>query len=157
MIVVADASPINYLILIEKVEVLPVLFGRIVLPRAVQTELLDPFAPERVRAWALNIPAWVDVRASTRTSEPILEWLGRGEREAILIAEDIAADRFLVDEKQGRDEARRRGIQTIGTLAVLNAAADIGLLDLADTLARLQKTNFFLTAELIAQLLNKKS
>lgn len=104
----------------------------------------------------LNLPAWLNVKTSARTSEQVLEGLGRGEREAILIAEEIAAHRFLVDEKDGRDEARRRGIETIGTLGVLNAAADIGLLNLANALARLQETNFFLTAGLIAQLLKKK-
>lgn len=36
MIVVADSTPINYLILIEEIEVLPKLYGRVIIPRAVK-------------------------------------------------------------------------------------------------------------------------
>jgi predicted nucleic acid-binding protein len=40
MIVVADTSPLNYLILIEQVQVLEVLYGQVIIPPAVQDELL---------------------------------------------------------------------------------------------------------------------
>jgi predicted nucleic acid-binding protein len=39
MLVVADTTPINYLILIGQVEILPSLFERVVIPQAVATEL----------------------------------------------------------------------------------------------------------------------
>ena len=45
MIVVADTTPVNYLILIQHIEVLPTLFGRILLLFAVQDELLSLRAP----------------------------------------------------------------------------------------------------------------
>ena len=35
MLVTADASPLHYLILIASTDILPALFGRIVIPRAV--------------------------------------------------------------------------------------------------------------------------
>jgi predicted nucleic acid-binding protein len=50
MIVVADTSPINYLILIEAIEVIPKLYRRAVLPQAVYDELLQPSAPAAVQA-----------------------------------------------------------------------------------------------------------
>src|ERR1700674_2013708 len=40
MIVVADTSPINYLILIGEIETLTKMYGRVVIPRAVREELL---------------------------------------------------------------------------------------------------------------------
>ena len=43
-LVVADTGPINYLILIEKIDLLPILFKNVILPSAVQTELIDPDA-----------------------------------------------------------------------------------------------------------------
>lgn len=46
MIVVADASPLQYLVLIEHVDVLPSLFGTIGVPPAVLSELSHPVAPE---------------------------------------------------------------------------------------------------------------
>ena len=42
MIVVSDTSPLNYLVLIEEVEVLPAIFGRVVVPPAVVEELQAP-------------------------------------------------------------------------------------------------------------------
>lgn len=41
MIVVADTSPINYLILIEAADILRNLYGNVVIPEAVVQELLD--------------------------------------------------------------------------------------------------------------------
>jgi len=38
MIVIADTGPINYLILIEKIDVLPKLYGRILVPPSVRGE-----------------------------------------------------------------------------------------------------------------------
>jgi predicted nucleic acid-binding protein len=54
MIIVADTSPINYLVLIKEIEVLPRLYGKIVIPEAVREELLRPAAPEIVRIWTFD-------------------------------------------------------------------------------------------------------
>jgi predicted nucleic acid-binding protein len=41
-LVVADTSPLNYLILIDAIDVLPQLYGVIVVPGQVIVELVDP-------------------------------------------------------------------------------------------------------------------
>lgn len=56
MIVVSNTSPLNYLVLIQAVDVLPQLFGDVVLPSTVAAELLDPAAPARVREWIASPP-----------------------------------------------------------------------------------------------------
>ena len=60
MIVVADTSPINYLIQLGHIDFLQQLYKRIVIPHAVLDELLNPKAPAPVRAWALNPPGWLE-------------------------------------------------------------------------------------------------
>jgi len=45
-LVVADTSPLNYLVLIGQVEILPALFERIFVPQTVQNELRQNEAPE---------------------------------------------------------------------------------------------------------------
>jgi predicted nucleic acid-binding protein len=55
MIVVSDTSPLNYLILIERVNVLPILFNRVVAPPAVVAELCHPEAPKVVADWASKL------------------------------------------------------------------------------------------------------
>jgi predicted nucleic acid-binding protein len=49
MIVISDTSPLNYLILIEYVHVLPELYGRVVIPQGVFDELQRPSTPDLVR------------------------------------------------------------------------------------------------------------
>jgi len=46
MLVVSDATPFNILIRAELSHLLPTLFGRVVVPPAVQRELTHPSTPE---------------------------------------------------------------------------------------------------------------
>jgi len=62
MLVIADASPLHYLVLIASTDILPALFDRIVIPRAVAAELQHPQTPAVVRAWMATPPAWLDIQ-----------------------------------------------------------------------------------------------
>jgi predicted nucleic acid-binding protein len=50
-IVIADTGPINYLILIGEIGLLPKLFKSVFLPNVVADELRHPHAPSAVRDW----------------------------------------------------------------------------------------------------------
>jgi predicted nucleic acid-binding protein len=79
MIAVADASPLCYLILIGQIDLLPKLFLHVAVPRAVITELLHEDAPEAVRTWASNLPAWIGVQENPLSASAGLETLQGGE------------------------------------------------------------------------------
>jgi predicted nucleic acid-binding protein len=49
MIVIADTSPLHYLILLEHTEILQHLYGRVIIPRAVARELQAERTPPRVK------------------------------------------------------------------------------------------------------------
>jgi predicted nucleic acid-binding protein len=153
MIVVADTSPINYLILIEEIDILTKMYGRVVIPRAVRDELLRPSAPEMVRAWIGQLPTWLEVHIPVNAPDALLVKLDAGERDAILLAEELRADQLIVDDRQGRHEAEKRGILVMGTLGVLREAATIGLLDLRTVVKRLQTTSFYIAPEVLTRLL----
>jgi predicted nucleic acid-binding protein len=102
MIVIADTSPINYLILIGEVEVLPALYGRVFVPPAVCDELQRVRASEAVRAWIAEPPAWLEVRAPSQSSDAQFSRLDAGERDAILLAEELRAGLLIIDEIRGR-------------------------------------------------------
>jgi predicted nucleic acid-binding protein len=51
MIVVADTTPLNYLILIDLTHILSELFGQVIVPQAVLSESQSPHAPDKVREW----------------------------------------------------------------------------------------------------------
>ena len=58
MIVVSNTSPLNYLILIDAIDILPVLFDRVVVPESVANELAHDRAPEDVQSWISDPPSW---------------------------------------------------------------------------------------------------
>jgi predicted nucleic acid-binding protein len=151
-VVVADTSPLNYLILIQAAEVLPRLYEIVVVPRQVIVELADPAAPDPVRAWASALPSWIDVR-DTVVGDGEMTHLDLGERAAIHLAQSEPDALLLIDETAGRIEASRRGIRNTGTLGVLRAAASRDLVDLPATLARLLETNFRVSTDLVRDLL----
>ena len=51
MLVIADTSPLHYLVLIEQTDILPSLFGHVIIPPGVAVELQRPRTPAPVRAW----------------------------------------------------------------------------------------------------------
>ena len=126
MIVVADTTPLNYLILIDEIELLPALYDRILIPQQVHRETEWPTAPAPVRAWASVLPKWCEVRRVTSTPDAGLLELDAGERDAILLLLETGADLLLIDEMEGRREAMRRNLQVTGTVAVLEKAAQRG-------------------------------
>ena len=56
MIVVADASPLNYLVLIEQIGLLPTLYGSVLIPEAVHRELQRPGRRLSERGWPEAAP-----------------------------------------------------------------------------------------------------
>ena len=113
IVVVADTSPLNYLILIEAIDLLPRLYGRIVIPVEVMNELFDDGAPRRVSDWAMKLPEWVEVRSAPLSNDPALSLLDQGEISAILLAQSEAEVLLLIDEAAGRLEASRRESRTL--------------------------------------------
>ena len=153
MIVVADTSPINYLILIGEIDVLAALYGRVVIPLAVHDELTRSRAPLAVRSWITNHPHWIEVQVPVDVTDSSLSRFDAGERQAIALAQELSADQLIVDELLGRREAERRGISVIGTIGVLREAAENGLLDLRKAVESLSRTSFHISPAILAALL----
>jgi predicted nucleic acid-binding protein len=153
MIVVADTSPINYLILIKEIDILPKMYGSVVVPQTVREELVRASAPQLVRSWVDHLPIWLEVRSPVAVPDSSLAKLDAGERDAITLAIELHADQLIVDDREGRREAERRGIPVIGTLGVLREAATLKLLDIRVVAERLQATSFYVAPEVLAKLL----
>jgi predicted nucleic acid-binding protein len=155
VIVVADSTPLRYLILIEHAHVLPALYGRVIIPPAVVSELSQGRTPESVRNWLSSKPDWLSVQSPNRPLPSSDSSLGLGEREAIALAEELTADALLMDDRDARQEAERRNLPVLGTLRVLADAAEHGFADLAIAFARLRETNFRASEQLLRWLLSQ--
>jgi predicted nucleic acid-binding protein len=155
MIVIADTTPLNYLVLIGHADILPVLYGRVLIPRAVYLELQHERTPDVVRVWIAHPPSWLEIRTIARVQVDIPDGLDPGEAEAITLAEEIKADLLIVDDRAARVEAVRRHLTVLGTLRVLSDAAEADLLDLPTALAKLQQTTFRADSTLIQNYLDR--
>lgn len=140
-LVVADTGPVNYLVLIGHIDILPALFETVILPSAVRDELADPNTPGVVRQWARDLPALAKVQDTSTPVSSTVE-LGAGEAAAIALAVALHADLLLMDDRRGVMAALREGLAVTGSLGLLARAAERGLLDLADAFDRLKRTNF---------------
>ena len=148
MIVVSDTTPLHYLILIDEVNILPGILGEIVIPMTVFRELQADKTPSKIKQFLAEPPAWLSIKAATGIVDTDLFDIDAGEREAILLAEQLAADAILIDDRAGREVAERRGLRVIGTLGVMELAADENLLDFVDALERIKRAGFFISPAL---------
>jgi predicted nucleic acid-binding protein len=147
MLVVSDASPINTLIQIGQVDVLPALFGSVVVPLSVTEEMSHAKTPVLVRAWIGQPPSWLTVRGP---AAPAALGRHRGEQDAIRLAAELRADAILLDEEKPRMQAAALGLTVVGTVGILERAADRGLIaDLRAVHARLRQTTFRVTDQLL--------
>jgi predicted nucleic acid-binding protein len=143
MRIVTDTTPLNYLILIGYVEVLASLYGHIIIPQAVANELCDPRTPDIVRAWMATPPPWCTIHQPQALDDPTLRHLGNGEREALLLVQELQADALLTDDSDAWKEAERRNIPYVRTCGMLERAARRDLLDLPTAIAQLLTTTFY--------------
>lgn len=120
MIVVADTSVLLNLALVGQIELLRTLFGRVLIPEAVQREF-ERLAASQGRFAGLLMPVWVQTEALSdpQAGEDLCKLLDPGESEAICLALELKADAVLMDESEGRRIAISHGLRPIGILGIL--------------------------------------
>jgi predicted nucleic acid-binding protein len=152
-LVIADTGPVNYLILIGHIDVLPRMFERVVLPTAVQSELSNSLAPPAVQRWIADFPAWLEIAQTPAV--PLLTGIHKGEAAAIALAAAMHADLLLMDDRRGLRAAKQQGLRVTGTLGILDLAAQRGLAKFAQAVERLRQTNFRVPQAVLDALLEK--
>jgi len=61
MIVIADTTPLHYLVLLNHADILRELYGRVIIPEAVFGELQVDRTPATVKQWIASCPDWLEV------------------------------------------------------------------------------------------------
>jgi predicted nucleic acid-binding protein len=152
-LVIADTGPVNYLILIGHIDLLPRMFERVVLPSAVQAELSNSLAPPAVQRWMADFPAWLEIAETPAAA--VSTGIHKGEAAAIALAAAMHADLLLIDDRRGARVAKQQGLRVTGTLGLLDLAAERGLVDFAGAIRALENTSFRRPEALLQALLNK--
>jgi predicted nucleic acid-binding protein len=159
MIVVSDSSPLNILVRIRCIDVLPALFQSVIIPPAVDSELSHPSTPEVVRAWLSARPSWLSMKVPAQL-DPTLDFDDPGEREAISLALELHADFLLADDRKARKAAQARGLSVTGAVGVLavgvlELASARGLLTLSEAFTRLRATDFSIADSILDEVLRR--
>lgn len=152
-VVVADTGPLHYLVLIGAIDVLPILFGTVLVPEAVHDELSRTGTPPAVRAWIAQAPGWIQIVPTPSPETLPLQNLGIGERAAIALALSRQADLVLMDDRRGATATSDAGLITVGTIGLLDRAAERQIIELSSAVERLKLTNFRYRPELLDALL----
>ena len=120
MIVISDTSAILNLNIIGKLNLLKLLYGKVIIPDAVYEELLEL---EKTKGGYTSIDSlnWIEIR---KTSDKIFvenlkEKLDSGESEAIVLAKELNAEVLVIDESKGRKIAVDLGLNVIGIIGIL--------------------------------------
>ena len=145
MIVISDTSPLTALLLTRREVLLYQIFDRVVIPPAVQRELL------RVHS---SLPTWIEIIAPRSIPVSITEaGLDAGETEAIALALELHPDVVLMDERLGRRLATRHGLPITGLLGFLVLAKQRKLIDhVAPVIRDLQfKGNCWFSQDLLSE------
>lgn len=114
--------------------------------------MLVPAAPIVLQKWIANPPNWIEIKTVT-VIDKNLSILDSGEQAAITLSQTLPADLLIIDERLGRRAASSLGIPIIGTLGILDDAANRGLINLSDAIDRLKQTNFRISRRIIQTLL----
>lgn len=155
MIVVSNTSPINNLATIGQLGLLQQLYGNIIIPTAVYQEIINCGTTDP-GTLAVQTLDWIQTRSVTNLTllQTLQNNLDVGEAEAITLAVELNAERLIIDERRGRNEAIRLGVQVTGLLGILLAAKQQGLIPLVQPLLDdLIAQGFWIRAQLYAEVL----
>ncbi len=154
MIVVSDSGPLIHLSRVKKLEVLRDFFSEIYIPDAVYEELTSKKGMpgyEEVKSYT-----WIKRKRIDGSIAFLMDYLDKGESEAILLAKELDADLLLIDDLAGRRISRTHDIEVMGTLGILDRAANKDInIDLEKVIKELRNKGFWMDDDLFEKLMEK--
>jgi hypothetical protein len=152
--VIVNTSPLQYLHQVGQLDLLPRLFGRIIVPHAVTAEL----SAGRLLGISLPTPEaleWIDLRNPASPVGGLLSWdLGKGESAALSLALEHPGSRIILDDKLARQAALHLKLPLLGTAGILLQAKHLGHLQaVRPVLDQLAALGFWLTPDTVKNIL----
>jgi predicted nucleic acid-binding protein len=151
-VVIAAAGPLIALARLQALDLLPRLFGQVLITPTVHEEILPPGDfPGTAALQAALEAGWLCCQAVSPTAErPLHPGVDPGEASVIALALQEPDALLLMDDRTGRAAARRRGIPFLGTAAVIGLATLHGLIPAArPLLEQFRSVGYFISQEVI--------
>ena len=147
--VVSNSSPLISLFNIGRIELLQMLYGKIIIPQAVNNEVFGEKEKQDIE-WLKVMPI-TDLKLQTYLS-PLLH---KGETEVIVLAKEINADLVIIDDYLARKYAQYLGLTITGTLGVIVKAKRKGIIEhVKPLLDELIEKEFWIDQELFSTVLD---
>lgn len=153
MNVISDTGPIIALAKTNNIKILKSLFERVYISRTVYKELMAKTGSEaeEIDKALKDFITVIEDNFSTMEITPLLKELGEGEKHSIEFAyankDNII---LLMDDKSGRNKARKLKLKTTGTIGVLITAKNKGLVEnVTATLVLMREKGYWFTDEII--------
>ena len=130
MQIVSNTTPISELCKINQLDLLRSLYGSIYIPDAVFQELQQAKTLPHLGATIARTD-WIKVRSihspdKRQALQQRYPYLHSGEVAAIVLAQELAAQRIILDDKRARQVAQAEGLPLIGTVGVILLAYRLG-------------------------------
>jgi predicted nucleic acid-binding protein len=159
--VVSDASVLICLGAVQQLQLLKEFYEEVFVPNAAWREVTAATGPRTGAAETLHAfqQGWLKVQTPNNPHfvSSLQSALGAGEAEAIALASELQAALLLIDESNGRKQAKALGLTVTGTVGVLLRAKQAGKLrelkPVLDTLV--QQHNFRLARNLYEDVLRQ--
>jgi predicted nucleic acid-binding protein len=125
VIVVSDSSPLILLSKVGLLELLPRLFGKIIITPEVYSEVVV-LGAGLAGAGPVSEAQWIEVRPLANPAQLAVEMpqhnIGPGELSVILLSVEIGDALLLLDDLSARKPAQTREISILGCIGVLEIA-----------------------------------
>ena len=158
MIVVSDTSPIGNLIQVGRLELLCEVFQEVLIPPVVFQEVMElvNFGIDLSEFKQADWIKTLSIGDNRRVSELMRE-LDAGESQAIILAQEVAADWILIDERAGTKIAENLGLHPIGLVGVLIKAKEKRLIEaVTSVVLELRETaGFWISDKFLARIKNE--
>lgn len=153
MIVISDSSILINLAWIKLLDLLPRLYGEVIVPTAVWQEVVEG-GVGKPGAEEVRTAGWLQVKEPE--NKPLIHALRQdldaGEAEAIALAIEQNANLLLMDERIGRAAAQHFDLPVVGLMGILMAARQKKMLpEIKSSLDRLRHQAGFYISEPLYQ------
>lgn len=148
--IIGDSSALVALSIMNRLDLLEIIFEKIYVPQAVYDEVTISFKPQSVAL--KNFLADKVISIELNISQV---GLGQGELEAIALYKDMNAKFLLIDDRRAKKFAKLNDVNVIGSLGIMVLAKELGKIkSIREDLEKLKNSDIFISESLIERVLH---
>lgn len=147
--IIGDSSALVALSIMDKLDLLENIFGKIYVPQAVYDEVTISYKPQSVKLKNFLTNKIVSVEVGISQIG-----LGKGELEAIALYKNLEAKFLFIDDRRAKSFATLNDVNVIGSLGVMVLAKELGKVKtIRNDLEKLLDSDIFISKSLIDRVL----